>query len=200
LIGLYPNVDVYTVQLRALEDYARRNPGFASARFVLAYHYLTAGHTEAAAAQLKRVVQLQPRDMLAARLLERLAPAVNPTAGNNPDLQRQGQAPQPGAQAALTVPGREGRLQGSWTAKPDNDSTITLTIPGDGRFNWTITSEGKDRQLQGKMVYGNGLMTLAQDQGPPIVGNITWLDENRFVFKLPGTGKEDPGLTFTKRP
>ncbi len=98
------------------------------------------------------------------------------------------------------APGKEGRLEGTWTAKPDNDSTITLTFPGPGRFNWTITNQGKDRQLQGKMVYGNGMMTLAQDQGQPMVGNITWLDETRFVFKLPGTGQNDPGLIFTKKP
>jgi hypothetical protein len=63
-----------------------------------------------------------------------------------------------------------------------------------------VANQGKDHHLQGKMSYGNGILTLAQDQGPPMVGNITWLDETRFVFKLPGTGPDDPGLTFTKKP
>ena len=31
LISLYPNVDVYTAQLRALEDYCKANPQSASA-------------------------------------------------------------------------------------------------------------------------------------------------------------------------
>ena len=38
LIGLYPNVDVYTTQFRALEAYCKANPQSATSRFVLAYH------------------------------------------------------------------------------------------------------------------------------------------------------------------
>ena len=62
LVGLYPNVSVYTEQLRALESYCNLNPQSASARFVLAYFYLTQGNTDAAVQQLKRVVALQPKD------------------------------------------------------------------------------------------------------------------------------------------
>ena len=50
------------------------------------------------------------------------------------------------------------------------------------------------------MTSGNGLLTLAQDQGPPIVGNVTWQDETHFTFKLPGTGADDAGLAFSKAP
>jgi tetratricopeptide (TPR) repeat protein len=60
LSGLYPSVAVYTQQLRALENYCSQNTGSAPARLVLAYHYLTQGHTLAALAQLKQVATLQP--------------------------------------------------------------------------------------------------------------------------------------------
>jgi tetratricopeptide (TPR) repeat protein len=43
LIGLSPNINVYTAQHRALEAYCKANPQSSSARFVLAYHYLTQG-------------------------------------------------------------------------------------------------------------------------------------------------------------
>ena len=62
-----------------------------------------------------------------------------------------------------------------------------------------MTQQGQRRQLQGRLTYGNGILTLAQDQGPAIVGNITWTDENHFTFKVPGAGPNDPGLTFTKQ-
>jgi len=200
LIGLYPGVDVYTEQLRALEDFASRNPNSAPARLVLAYHYLTEGHNAAALEQFKRVVALQPKDTLTARLVQRLETIVDPAGANQARAQGQAPPPQPGAPAAIVAPGKEGRLEGNWTTKPDNDSTISVTFTGPGQFRWTITNQGKDRQIQGKMTYGNGILTLAQDQGPPMVGNITWLDETRFVFKVPGTGPDDPGLTFTKSP
>ena len=53
LSALYPNVEVYTEQLRALEQYAKSNPAASEAKFLLAENYLTCGYTDAAAAQLK---------------------------------------------------------------------------------------------------------------------------------------------------
>src|ERR1043166_3343016 len=51
LSALYPNVDAYTKQLRALEGYVKLNPQVSDARFVLAYHYMTMGSRDAAAKQ-----------------------------------------------------------------------------------------------------------------------------------------------------
>ena len=84
LVGLYSDVSVYTDQLRVLERYCSVNPRSASARFVLAYLYLTQGNTDAAVQQLKRVVALQPKDTISARLIERLAPAGSGPANQPP--------------------------------------------------------------------------------------------------------------------
>ena len=70
--GLYPDVATYTGQLRALEDRYRRDPKAAAPRFVLAYHYLAAGHNDAAVAQLKALITLEPGDRVARRLLASL--------------------------------------------------------------------------------------------------------------------------------
>src|SRR5262249_11209524 len=70
LAGMYPDVATYTVQVRALETYVKANPQQADGHFVLAYHYTTQGHTDAAATQLKEVVKLQPNDQLSAQLLK----------------------------------------------------------------------------------------------------------------------------------
>ena len=48
LVGLYPDVDTYTNQLRALEAYAGTNPNSSSARFLLGYHYMIEGHNDQA--------------------------------------------------------------------------------------------------------------------------------------------------------
>ena len=69
-------MSVYTQQLRALETYCGQNPSSASARFVLAYHYLTEGHTLAALQQLKEVAALQPKDGLAPQLARQLDPSA----------------------------------------------------------------------------------------------------------------------------
>ena len=72
LISLYGDPETYTQQLRALESYCSQHPQSAAARFVLAYHYLTQGHAEAAVRQLKIVQQLQPKDQLTAQLIQQI--------------------------------------------------------------------------------------------------------------------------------
>jgi thioredoxin-like negative regulator of GroEL len=70
--GLYAGPVTYTEHLRGLEAYQRANPDDPDAAFLLAYHDLVAGRPEAAAEQLARVVKLEPRDVLSARLLQSL--------------------------------------------------------------------------------------------------------------------------------
>ena len=61
--NLYNDVDVYTAQLRNLENAVRSNPNEADTHFLLAYHYTTAGHPDAAAKQLADVVRLNSNDL-----------------------------------------------------------------------------------------------------------------------------------------
>ncbi len=77
---LYPDTQTYTDQLRALENYCKANPMAASARFLLAYHYLILDSRDAAVADVESVVALLPSDDLAAyspsaRSEERTGPA-----------------------------------------------------------------------------------------------------------------------------
>ena len=74
MVGLYPNVDVYTQQLNDLKADVKNRPNTAQGHFVLAYHYLTQGYPDNARAELREVVRLQPGDMLSAKLLSQLSP------------------------------------------------------------------------------------------------------------------------------
>ena len=86
MAGLYPNIDVYTSQLRKLEAFVSANPKSTAGRFVLAYHYLTQGHTDAAVSQLKEVVALAPQDTLSAQLVKQFSPPAD--ANRTPRRQR----------------------------------------------------------------------------------------------------------------
>ncbi len=207
LIGLYSDVNVYTGQLRALESAIRQNPQSAAARFVLAYHYITAGHLDAGISQLKDVTELQPRDIVASQLLRQLqqatqgAPGLAPTAPA-PVPAAAGATP-PAAIATTSFSVREGNLTGTWTAEPSADTTIRLTLAGGGHFTWKVTSQGKAQEFQGDETYGNGILTLvrsAQDAQPPMVGRVTWRDDDHFTFKIMAGPPDDPGLSFTRSP
>lgn len=209
MIGLYGNPDVYTQQLRALESFVTQNRNSAAGRFVLAYHYLTQGHMPEAADQLRNVAALQPRDQLSAQLLAQLQQAEKTGAGGQPGALAQNAAapsPEPApapAQAPQTPAaptGNEGSLQGSWTAQPGNDTTITVSFQDKGHFTWKVNQKGQDRQFQGDSSYVNGILTLVQDQNNAMVGDLNWQDPEHFQFKVLGGGPSDPGLTFAKSP
>jgi hypothetical protein len=72
LSALYPNIDTYITQVKLLSNYVANRPDRGDARFLLAYHFLTLGYTDAAIEQLQAVVRLQPGDRLANDLLSAL--------------------------------------------------------------------------------------------------------------------------------
>jgi tetratricopeptide (TPR) repeat protein len=188
LAGLYPNIDVYTSQLRKLEAFVGANASSTAGHFVLAYHYMTQGHTDVAVAQLKQVVSLAPQDTLSAQLIKQFSPP----------------AAAPETQAALTVPpqaptpAKQGTLAGNWTARPAAETTINLRVGDDGTFTWNVTQKGKPTQLTGKWSLTDDLLTLAQaGQGGALVGRITWQADDKWTFRVLGTGSDDQGLSFT---
>jgi tetratricopeptide (TPR) repeat protein len=183
MIGLYPSVDVYTAQIRSLESYSRANPKSAAAHFVLGYQYLVQGHNDVAAGQFRRVVALEPNDTLSAKLAEMFSkkdPNDSPTSPTN------------------TPPAKTFELVGTWLASPAKDVTIKLNIQKDGPFTWNVVDKGKPRELKGTSAYANNLLTLDGSQGQPLVGQVTWQDENHFKFQVGGGGPLDPGLSFSR--
>jgi tetratricopeptide (TPR) repeat protein len=185
LIGLYSSLDAYTDQLRALEDDCRRRPDAANARFVLAYQYLAQGHTEAAVEVLKQVVALKPSDTLSAKLLRQLAPPATPTPAAA------------SAPADTTLP-PGAVIAGTWTAQPVAGTTVALTIQPGGAFQWQVDQKGQTRQFSGSSTFGDGILTLAQDKGPALVGRVSWTDASHMTFRVVGDGPDDPGLSFAK--
>jgi tetratricopeptide (TPR) repeat protein len=195
LVGLYPSVDVYTAQLRALEDYCQANPKTSSARFVLAYHYLTQGYTDAAVAVLKQVVALNPSDGLSAKLLRQLSPPASQAGAAAPETA----APASSAtETADTTPPSGASIAGTWNAKPAQGVSIALAVAPDGAFNWKVTQKGQTQQFSGTSTFGGGMLTLVKDQGPALVGRVSWTDANHMTFRIVGEGPEDPGLSFSK--
>ncbi len=194
LSSLYPDLETYTAQLRALEEYRNAHPDSAAAHFVLAYHYLTAGHDDAAVKELQQVVKLQPNDQLSAQLLKQYS---GQAAGGAPSAE----TPPPSAPAQPTVTGsspKEEDLVGTWQASPSQSQTITLKLEKTGQFSWTVDDKGTPHTIQGQSTYGNGVLTLAPGSGPPMVGQVSSQGPNRMRFQLLGAGSDGPSLTFSR--
>ena len=187
LIGHYADAGPYTEQLRALETYVRANPGSAQSQFLLAYHYIVQGHTDAAADRLKQVVAIQPNDTLSAQLLAKLQPSSAP-AGVAPLA-----PPQP-------TPFDAGKLTGDWVGQSPQNAKVALSIKEDGSFAWTVSPPGKPPvTIAGKSQVDSGLLTLDDKSSKmgPLTGQVTWQDDSHFNFRVMGAPLNDPGITFT---
>jgi hypothetical protein len=145
LVGLYPSVDPYTDQLRALEGYVREHQNDPAAQFLLGYHYMVQGSTDAAAVRFKAVAQLQPQDQLSARFVEVLTKAQ--------PAQGQGQPGQP----APTI------VASATPAQPHPaTATGTTTATATGTATATVAST-----QPAPTVTATGATTTAEEPPPP---------------------------------
>jgi tetratricopeptide (TPR) repeat protein len=191
LIGNYTDASLYTEQVRGLEAFLKANPKSAKARFVLAYHYITQGHADAAAGQLKQVVALQPSDTLSAQLLSKLQPASAATAST----------PAPPPAPPQAQPFDAGKLTGNWVAQGPQNAKITLSIKDDGGFKWAVALPGKPpTSITGASTLADGVLTLADQnsQVGALSGQVVWKDDTHFGFKAIGAPASDPGLNFAR--
>ena len=185
LSDFYSDIDVYTEQLRALEQYVKANPNASDARFVLAYQYLTAGHDAAAAEQLKEVTRLNPKDGLAAQL----AAALTPADGTKP--------------SAESAPVKSGKpvdaagLVGDWKLQRPDGSSISLKLTGDSKYTWQFTRQGKTQTHQGVYALDDDVLTLKEGNEPAMVGDVALVGKS-LSFKLANDNPIDPGLMFSK--
>jgi tetratricopeptide (TPR) repeat protein len=67
--GIYDNVETYTAQLRALEQFTVKNPAAPEGRFLLGVQYAIDGHQGPAQTQFLAALKTVPKDTVAAKLL-----------------------------------------------------------------------------------------------------------------------------------
>jgi uncharacterized protein (TIGR03066 family) len=193
MAGLYPNIDVYTQQLRTLENYRTQHPDQAAPAFLLAYHYLTQGHKDAAANMYATVLKLQPSDQLSEGLLSALRPETAPA-------QATAQAPQPGISASAEAEPQidPARITGNWKANADPKTSIALSITPDGKFTWDVLRDDKTHRIEGTYTLEGSELSLAQAEGGAMIGSVILDPGGGFNFRAIGASAEDKGLAFQK--
>jgi tetratricopeptide (TPR) repeat protein len=213
LSSLYPNIQVYTDQLRALEGFVRNNPQDGGSRFVLAYHYMSAGHTDAARRQLQQVVQLVSNDRVATDLLNMLAqrnqgPTASP--GTSPGTvptprppAEAGPGPRPESAAPAEAEAKAidpAAVVGTWHASREDGSKFDLKIGNDSTFNWKFSPpKGQANEFSGKYTIERNVLALERKEGGSMVGEVALENGKKFNFKALGAPPDDPGLDFSRR-
>jgi uncharacterized protein (TIGR03066 family) len=186
--SLYPSVDTYTKQLRALEQHVKNNPQAFDARFVLAYHYLTTSNKEAATVQLKELYKHMPKDELVKQLL--VMTAGPEAVGAAPVASDTAEAKAPAVPAA--------DLLGKWSAAGEGDAKFALELAKEGNFTWTFTQKGKPQTVKGVYALDGNVLAMEPESGGVMLAEVTPPQAGRFSFQLLGAPPGDPGLKFSK--
>ncbi len=116
------------------------------------------------------------------------APAMAPSTASPPATEPAEPPPPPPAE-----------LTGTWKAAPSPDTAITLALQPDGEYKWDVANKGQTQAtITGRAVYVNNVLSLIQEDGPPLAGKVESKDASKFVFRLMGGGNNAPALTFTR--
>ena len=186
MIGLYPQVDIYTEQLRKLETFVTDNPDDNAGLLVLSYQYITAGHDDAAATELKRLVDLTPTDPVAIQLLL----GVDPDA-KIPDPPKEVLPPQPTAKIA------KDQLDGSWSADRDGRE-FEMDLKEDGTFFWKYSQGGQSQQVTGVWdVDDKGILAMEMNDDGVMLAQVLMKD-GKLDFYMIGDTEAAAPIEFTK--
>ncbi len=188
--SLYPSVDIYTQQLRALEDFTKANPKSADAHFLLGYQYLTTGYAENAAKQFQLAQAQLPDD----KLIKQLVGMTTPVDGSKkPETAMPPELPAVPSEKVLSAE----KLVGTWKAS-SQVAEFQLDLVKDGSFVWTY-SHGKDKQsVKGVFAVDQNNLALEPNAGGTMLAEVDLKNSSQFLFKMIGGDEKDPGLQFKK--
>ncbi len=202
--GLYGDPSDYTTQLRAPRTPAGESHD-AAPYFVLAYQYLVTGAKDAAiSATPKTVVQIQPKDTTAKRMLD-AARSPRPAGRGSGQFDPHGRESSSSGGATdpatpVPRPTRLGDRSRRRVAGEGGDSTIDLSIAEDSKFTWkAVPGPGQAAgRAQGEIGgVGQELILESPEQGA-MSGEVKSDGPDKWKFSLTGAPANDPGLTFER--
>jgi hypothetical protein len=167
----------------------RQRLNSSEAHFLLAYQYLTCGHQEAAAKQLKTVLSLTPGDPLVKQLLGMTGESETGVIEATP--------PQPGTGGKK--PTAE-QLIGKWTAPGPDNATFNMVLNQDGSFQWKFTRDGKSQSVSGVYAFEDNVLALEPDSdgGNVMTAGVGIEPDGSLSFLILGGDPSDPGLKFKR--
>ena len=188
--SLYPNVEVYTQQLRELESFLKANPDSPDAHFLLGYHYQTTNYTGAAAKQFQAALTLIPNDKLLTQLVA-MTTAPDPAKTETPQA----------APVLVPVPPEKmltaEKMLGSWKAT-STGAEFQLELTANNQFSWSYLRGTEKQTVKGVFAVDQNNLALEPDTGGTMLAEVDFANPSQFHFKMIGGAADDPGLDFTK--
>jgi uncharacterized protein (TIGR03066 family) len=184
LSSLYPDIDVYTTHLRALEAARDKNPKVADLHFLLGYHYLTCGYPTQALDEFREAAKLLPKDAVSASLVATLSPR-----DAKPSAVQTGSAPK-------QIPPAE--VVGAWTAAGKGTSKFSMNLDKEGKFTWAFSRGSKKQEVKGVYTVEGNILAMEPDSGGVMLAELSQKGSDGLQFKMIGGPANDPGLEFQR--
>jgi hypothetical protein len=188
-----------------LEAFTKANPQDAASRFLLAYHYMSDGHPDAAIRPLQQVVKLMPSDRIAVDVLKMVTPPPAakpaPVVQDEPAPRPGDEEPQPAVRPAAPAvkPIDKATLVGAWKAARADGSKFNLTLTDDAKFTWSFAPKGQAAQeFGGTYTVEGNVLALERKDGGSLIAAVTPGSKEKFNFKLLGGPDDDTGLDFSR--
>src|SRR5262249_19854071 len=172
--------------LRELEAARQNDPKKAEVQFLLGYHYLTCGHSEAALKAFRQAAELQPKDAVASALVATLSPR---------DAQ-----PAVASAAAVPKPVPADNVVGAWTAAGPGSASYSMTLRKDGTFKWAFSRGARKQEAKGVYTTEGNILAMEPDTGGVLLAELTVKEPDGLHFKMVGNAKDDAGLDFRRGP
>jgi tetratricopeptide (TPR) repeat protein len=188
--GLYPNVEVYTQQLRELEGFTKSNPSSADGSFLLGYHYLTMGYKEVSGKYFALALQQLPGDKLLTQLVG-MTPAKRQAVKTPPPA-----PPTPIDLAPEKILSVE-KMVGTWKAS-SSEAQFELSLTKEGTFVWSYSRGTSKESVKGVFAVDQNNLAMEPDAGGTMLAEINISGPTQFQFKMIGSGPDDQGLVFVK--
>ncbi|BCX49670.1 tetratricopeptide repeat-containing protein [Haloferula helveola] len=195
MVTLYSSQEVYTDQLRRLEEYSAAKPDDAGSHFLLGYHYMVCGHLDRATEEFESAATLQPADSVSQQLAD-LCKASTNSASDAEEEPAEDEEPLEEMPVPEVVPLE--RLTGTWVADKGEDGTITLTLKADGKFVWDYTKDSKSSAFDGEFSMNDGGLLVLDTEDTQMVAAVQMPEESELKFVLAGGPPGDPGLDFKR--
>jgi tetratricopeptide (TPR) repeat protein len=180
---LYPDVDTYTNQLRALEAARKANPSAADIHFLLGYHYLTCGYADDARVEFSQAYKLRPADSVASSLSATLTPR---NAGTEELV------------AAPPKPVPQDDITGDWSAAGKGSAKYSLKLQKDGTFTWIFTKRSRPETVKGVYTVEGNILAMEPDTGGVLLAELASKEPSALHFKMIGAAPNDPGIEFRR--
>ena len=136
-----------------------------------------------AAREFRRVVELRPKDEVAASLATTLSP-------------RDAQPAQAPAEAA-PKPVPADNIAGTWTAAGRGSAKYSMSLRKDATFTWGFTRGSRKQEVKGVYTVEGNVLGMEPDGGGVMLAELTTKGPDTLHFLMVGA-KDDPGLDFQR--